>query len=116
MRVNALPIMKLIPLLLSSLIIMSFGNAEDKKELETITLGAGCFWCVEAVFDQIEGVESAESGYMGGHVKNPSYEQVITKTTGHIEVVQVKFDPTKTSLGIVLEWFWKAHDPLMTQS
>jgi len=101
--------MKLISLSILSLILMLSTSAEEK--LETITLGAGCFWCVEAVFDQLDGVKSAESGYMGGHVKNPSYEQVVGKKSGHIEVVQVKFDPGKISLETVLDWFWRQHDP-----
>lgn len=78
---------------------------------EVATFGAGCFWCVEAVFGRLDGVIHATSGYMGGHVKNPTYEQVVTKTTGHAEVVQVIFDPKKISYATLLEWFWKMHDP-----
>lgn len=78
---------------------------------ETITLGGGCFWCVEAVFDQLNGVESATSGYMGGHVPNPSYERVCTGLTGHAEVVQVKFDADVISLGDILNVFFTTHDP-----
>ncbi len=81
------------------------------ENLETATLGAGCFWCVEAVLERIQGVESVVSGYMGGHVENPTYQQVITKTTGHIEVVQVKFDPEVLSYENLLEVFWALHDP-----
>lgn len=81
------------------------------EELETATFGAGCFWCVEAVFERLDGVEDARSGYMGGHVEHPSYEQVCTKTTGHVEVVQVRFDPRKIGYGELLEWFWQLHDP-----
>jgi peptide-methionine (S)-S-oxide reductase len=81
------------------------------KDAETITLGAGCFWCVEAVFQQIPGVLSVTSGYMGGSVKNPSYEAVCTGDTGHAEVSQVIFDPKQTSLAKILNVFWKAHDP-----
>jgi len=84
---------------------------EKGAKLETITLGGGCFWCVEAVYERVEGVHDAVSGYMGGHVENPTYEQVCGKKTGHIEVVQVKFDPKKISLEEVLEIFWQAHDP-----
>jgi len=80
-------------------------------QLETITLGGGCFWCVEAVYDQLDGVESATSGYMGGEVENPTYKQVITGLTGHIEVVQVQFDPAKVTLAEILEWFWQMHNP-----
>lgn len=78
---------------------------------ETITLGGGCFWCLEAVYQQLEGVHSVVSGYMGGHVKNPTYEQVIQKNTGHVEVVQVVYDPKKIPTTDVLAWFWELHDP-----
>ena len=81
------------------------------RAMETATLGTGCFWCTEAVFQNLEGVESATSGYSGGHVANPTYEQVCDKTTGHAEVVQVKFDPAVISFGELLEVFWKTHDP-----
>ena len=78
---------------------------------ETATLGAGCYWCVEAVLQQVDGVVSLESGFMGGDVADPSYEQVCTGTTGHAEVVQVKFDPEVLSYEALLEWFWQLHDP-----
>jgi len=78
---------------------------------ETITLGAGCFWCVEAVYQQLEGVHSVVSGYMGGFVPNPTYEQICQKNTGHIEVVQVIYDPKKIPTTDVLAWFWELHDP-----
>ncbi|MCP4203210.1 MAG: peptide-methionine (S)-S-oxide reductase MsrA [bacterium] len=77
----------------------------------TATFGAGCFWGVEAAFRQIEGVEDAVSGYMGGHLDNPSYEDVCTDTTGHAEVVQVDYDPDKTSYEELLDVFWSNHDP-----
>ena len=78
---------------------------------ETATFGAGCFWCVEAVLQQIDGVEEVVSGYMGGTVENPTYKQVCTGKTGHAEVVQVTFDPARIPYEHVLEWFWKLHDP-----
>jgi peptide-methionine (S)-S-oxide reductase len=78
---------------------------------EVITLGGGCFWCLEAVFDRMEGVTSVESGYMGGLVANPSYKQVCTGRTGHAEVVRVAFDPSVTSLRDVLAVFFAVHDP-----
>ncbi|WP_343123398.1 peptide-methionine (S)-S-oxide reductase MsrA [Haloferula sp. BvORR071] len=78
---------------------------------ETITLGAGCFWCVEAAFKQLDGVYSATSGYMGGTTANPTYEQVCGGSTGHAEVVQVVFDPKKVTGEKVLGWFWELHDP-----
>jgi peptide-methionine (S)-S-oxide reductase len=77
----------------------------------TATFGAGCFWCVEAVFQQIDGVLSVESGYSGGHVPNPTYEQVSSGTTGHAEVTQVVYDPAKVSYETLLEVFWTGHDP-----
>lgn len=78
---------------------------------ELATLGGGCFWCVEAVYNQLTGVESAISGYMGGHVQNPSYEQVCAKTTGHAEVVNVTFDNDAISFQDVLNIFFTVHDP-----
>ncbi len=78
---------------------------------ELATLGGGCFWCVEAVFNQLAGVESAISGYMGGHVDNPTYAQVCTKTTGHAEVVNVTFDNEVISFEDVLNIFFATHDP-----
>jgi peptide-methionine (S)-S-oxide reductase len=78
---------------------------------ETATLGSGCFWCTEAVLEQLRGVESVVSGYTGGHVENPTYEQVCGKQTGHAEVVQVTFDPAVLSYREVLEVFFATHDP-----
>ena len=78
---------------------------------EIITLGAGCFWCTEAIFQQIPGVISVKPGYMGGHTKNPTYEAVCTGTTGHAEVAQIVYDPKKTSTEKILQTFWHAHDP-----
>ena len=78
---------------------------------EVVTLGAGCFWCTEAVFQQLPGVVSVTSGYMGGHVKNPTYDDVCTGESGHAEVSQIVFDPKKTSLEKILAVFWHAHDP-----
>ena len=86
-------------------------KAEEPAKTELITLGGGCFWCTEAVFEQFDGVLDVESGYMGGHVENPTYEQICTKTTGHVEVIQVKFDPAVISVEKLLDIFWKAHDP-----
>ena len=74
-------------------------------------LGGGCFWCTESVFKALKGVSSVESGYAGGHVDNPSYEQVCTKDTGHIEVVRVLFDPERISFKSLLEVFFATHDP-----
>jgi peptide-methionine (S)-S-oxide reductase len=78
---------------------------------EVITLGAGCFWCTEAVYQQIPGVVSVKPGYMGGHTKNPTYEAVCTGDTGHAEVAQITFDPGKVKLDEILDTFWHLHDP-----
>jgi peptide-methionine (S)-S-oxide reductase len=79
--------------------------------LETATLGGGCFWCVEAIYQDVKGVHSVVSGYAGGHVPNPTYQQVCTATTGHAEVVQIKFDPDVISYEDILYIFWRTHDP-----
>lgn len=78
---------------------------------ETATLGGGCFWCLEAVYDEMEGVLSVESGYMGGEKVNPTYREVCGGRTGHIEVVQVTFDPAATPFREILEVFFTIHDP-----
>lgn len=80
-------------------------------QTETITLGNGCFWCTEAIFQQVKGVIKVTSGYSGGHVVNPTYEQVCEKNTGHAEVLQVVFDSTQISVDEILEIFWQTHDP-----
>ena len=78
---------------------------------ETVTLGAGCFWCIESAYKQLDGVISATSGYMGGSKKNPTYEDICSGSSGHAEVVQVVFDPKKITSEKVLAWFWDLHDP-----
>ncbi len=78
---------------------------------KVITLGGGCYWCVEAVFQQLEGVHSVVSGFTGGEIENPTYEQVCSATTGHVEVIKVVYDPDTLSLGDLLAWFWASHDP-----
>ncbi|MEZ4800405.1 MAG: peptide-methionine (S)-S-oxide reductase MsrA [Flavobacteriales bacterium] len=90
--------------------------ANDEKinsmdSLEVATLGAGCFWCVEAVFQDIKGVKKVESGYSGGTIKNPSYKEVCNGNTGHAEVVQITFDPKEVSFATLLEVFFATHDP-----
>ncbi|MBM3945346.1 MAG: peptide-methionine (S)-S-oxide reductase MsrA [SAR202 cluster bacterium] len=79
--------------------------------IETATLAGGCFWCLEAVYLELRGVEKAESGYAGGHLPNPTYRQVCSGTTGHAEVVQVTFDPSVTTFREILEVFFTIHDP-----
>jgi peptide-methionine (S)-S-oxide reductase len=86
-------------------------KTSDKPELSLATLGGGCFWCLEAVFEQVRGVDKVESGYAGGSAVNPSYRQVCSDTTGHAEVVQVTFDPAVISYREILEIFFAIHDP-----
>lgn len=81
------------------------------QNTQTAYFGAGCFWCVEAAFEMRDGVLEAVSGYMGGHVPNPTYEQVCTGSTGHAEIVKVTFDPQKISYPELVEWFFLLHDP-----
>lgn len=110
-------------LLLSTLVLSSTlkgtGNMSQPKNetvipprsKEVVTLGGGCFWCIEAIFEELEGVDRAESGYAGGWVDNPTYKEVCTGTTGHAEVVQVTFDPKVISLKEILKIFFTMHDP-----
>lgn len=117
--------MKLLVLLLTALFIpgLSFAEAPKtqdaapapqptaEKKMETITLGAGCFWCIEAVLQRVKGVETVVSGYTNGHVKNPTYKQICQGDTGHAEVVQVTFDPAVLPLEKLLGVFFELHDP-----
>lgn len=93
--------------------ILSFNllAMQEKEKLEFITLGAGCFWCVEAVYQELQGVVRVESGYMGGSTKNPTYKEVCTGNTGHAEVVRVTYNPAIISLKQILEVFFQVHDP-----
>ena len=84
---------------------------ENLNNYPVVTLGGGCFWCTEAVFDRVQGVLDVESGYCNGHVQNPSYEQVCDGNTGHVEVVQLRYDPLTISLRELLEIFFVIHDP-----
>lgn len=84
---------------------------ETPRGPQVATFGSGCFWCTEAIFDALDGVESAVSGYMGGRIDNPTYDAVCSGLTGHAEVVQVTYDPAKVSFEELLEIFWKTHDP-----
>ncbi len=88
-----------------------FSGGVAMEDVEKATLGGGCFWCLEAVLDRLEGVRSVVSGYAGGSSKNPTYEEVCSGTTGHAEVVQVTFDPGIISYEKLLDAFWQAHDP-----
>lgn len=101
----------------------SFTNKEETKvkkvnmdnitssNLDTAVFGAGCFWCVEAIFEELRGVQSVEAGYSGGTAENPTYEQVCSGTTGHAEVARIIFDPSIISYDDLLEVFWTTHDP-----
>ena len=90
---------------------MQLCNArEEKMQLETATFGAGCFWCVEAVFQQLEGVHEVVSGYTGGTTDNPNYQEICTGLTGHAEVVQIRFDPSVITYAELLDVFWHTHD------
>ncbi len=83
----------------------------NKTNLDTATFGAGCYWCIEAIFQQVKGVDTCVSGFMGGHVKNPAYKEVCNGTTGHAEVIQIFYDPNVISFTELLEVFWQTHDP-----
>lgn len=82
-----------------------------EAKTETLVLGGGCFWCTEAAYDLLPGVKSVVSGYAGGTTMNPTYQEVCSETTGHAEVIRIKFDPDKVSLREVLGYFWEIHDP-----
>lgn len=86
-------------------------NKNQAFKTDTATFGTGCFWCTEAFFQELAGVLKVTSGYSGGHVANPTYEQVCDKKTGHAEVVQIVYDPEKITYDELLEVFWKVHDP-----
>ncbi len=86
-------------------------NTKSMDSLELATFGSGCFWCVEAVFQDIKGVEKVTSGYSGGQIKNPSYREVCAGTTGHAEVIQIAFDPAVVEYSTLLEVFFSTHDP-----
>ena len=81
------------------------------EKLESVTLGGGCFWCLETVFSRLKGVKSVTPGYAGGNSQNPTYEQVCTGETGHAEVVKIDYDPNKISYETLIDWFWRCHDP-----
>ena len=101
-----------IVLLILLVVSSSFSQKGNQmNHLEKATLGAGCFWCVEAVFDRLDGVQSVVAGYAGGTKPNPTYQEVCTGRTGHAEVAQITFDPKKISYEHLLEVFWHAHDP-----
>jgi peptide-methionine (S)-S-oxide reductase len=102
--------MKFLTIILLTLFSVSGVNAQQKK-LQKATFGMGCFWCSEALFQRLDGVTAVKSGFEGGGLANPSYEEVCTGTTGHAEVIEVTYDPQKISYDELLEVFWKSHDP-----
>lgn len=105
--------LKIITTSLFMIFIMGCSGAsvKEKSKTELATLGGGCFWCMEAVFQQLPGVISVTSGYAGGFTRNPTYKEVCSGNTGHAEVIQIEFDPQKISYEEILEIFWKVHDP-----
>jgi peptide-methionine (S)-S-oxide reductase len=91
--------------------IMNNETTHTAVKTDTATFGTGCFWCTEAVFQELKGVIKVTSGFMGGHVANPSYEEVCTGTTGHAECLQIVYDPSIITFDELLEVFWESHDP-----
>ena len=98
-------------LLVAAFAMSATPSTDSATQVERLTLGGGCFWCVEAVYEELRGVNSAVSGYAGGQVENPTYKQVTTGTTGHAEVVQISFDPKVISRDTLLKVFFTIHDP-----
>ena len=111
MRILLFPLALMCSMLVTMLLGMAPKDLSAQTTLHTITLGAGCFWCVEAVFESIPGVVSGESGYSGGFIKNPGYREVCTGRTGHAEVVNVTYDASVVDLEDILEVFFATHDP-----
>ena len=101
---------KNIILILSLFLSILYGE-KSMKEMQKATFGAGCFWCVEAVFERLEGVVDVIPGYSGGHKNNPTYKEICTGMTGHAEVAQITFDPKIITFDDLLNMFWKSHDP-----
>ena len=85
--------------------------SDESDKLETATFGGGCYWCVEAVFQRVEGVSNIRPGFMGGRTRNPTYQQVLTGRTGHAEVIQMEYDPEVVTFETLLQVFWATHDP-----
>ena len=98
-------------ILICSLFLSILHGEKSMKEMQKATFGAGCFWCVEAVFERLDGVIDVVPGYSGGHKKNPTYREICTGKTGHAEVAQITFDPKIITFNDLLNMFWKSHDP-----
>lgn len=103
--------MKTATALLLLFLVSSLSAQDQPMKTQTATLGGGCFWCVEAVYERVPGIRSVTSGYAGGQTANPTYEQICTGRTGHAEVVQIEFEPDKISYEKIIDLFWQAHDP-----
>jgi peptide-methionine (S)-S-oxide reductase len=111
-----MPYIRLLVLITTGFFISSFTTHHSQLTMnnpnyDTATFGTGCFWCTEAIFQQLDGVIKVTSGYSGGHVVNPTYEQVCSKTTGHAECLNIIYDKTKLSFDDLLEVFWESHNP-----
>ena len=91
--------------------LITINTMTQTSKLQTVTLGSGCFWCTEAIFERVEGVENIKPGYSGGETKKPSYKEVCTGNTGHAEVIQLQYNPKVVSFPEILEIFFKTHDP-----
>ena len=91
--------------------IINMNSGNQTKEIEVASFGAGCFWCVEAIFQELKGVEKVESGYMGGKTKNPTYKEICNGDTGHAEICQITYDANIISFEELLEVFWQTHNP-----
>ncbi len=107
-------IFRAFPVLLLASALSDFAQTKpmnSANQTETATLGGGCYWCTEAIFQMLPGVKSVASGFAGGTKENPTYEEVCTGATGHAEVIQIEYDPKKVSYEKILETFWEAHDP-----
>ena len=98
-------------ILICSLFLSILYGEKSMKDMQKATFGCGCFWCVEAVFERLDGVIDVVPGYSGGHKKNPTYREICTGTTGHAEVAQITFDPKIITFNDLLNMFWKSHDP-----
>jgi len=100
------------PGIIALLLLAHLAHAESESmKTQTVTLGGGCFWCVEAVYERMPGIISVISGYAGGQTENPTYDDICTGKTGHAEVVQIEYDPEKISYEKIIDLFWEAHDP-----
>lgn len=103
--------MKRLALLLGAFALLSSLMSAAESKTESLVVGGGCFWCTEAAYEILPGVKDVVSGYAGGHVPNPTYEQIGTKKTGHAEVIKIDYDPAVVSLEKLLEYFWQVHNP-----